>query len=111
MTFVDWCWDHAADADVTQHMAASDAAVAVFSLADGKSFTRAAVAAVAYGSKRPVVFVGTHSDGTAPARPLAEERELALEGDHDVARVRGEVELVEERHGARDLCINQPVSF
>ena len=48
---------------------------------------------------------------SAPARPLAEERELALEGDHDVARVRGEVELVEERHGARDLCINQPVSF
>ena len=63
MTFVDWCWDHAADADVTRQMAASDAAVAVFSLADGKSFTRAAVAAVAYGSERPVVFVGTHSDG------------------------------------------------
>ena len=63
VTLVDWCWDHAADADVTRQMAASDAAVAVFSLADGKSFTRAAVAAVAYGSKRPVVFVGTHSDG------------------------------------------------
>ena len=63
VTLVDWCWDHAADADVTRHMAASDAAVAVFSLADGKSFTRAAVAAVAYGSARPVVFVGTHSDG------------------------------------------------
>ena len=63
VTFVDWCWDHAADADVTRQMAASDAAICVFSLADGKSFTRAAVAAVAYGSKRPVVFVGTHSDG------------------------------------------------
>ncbi len=63
VTLVDWCWDHAADADVTKEMAASDAAVAVFSLADGKSFTRAAVAAVAYGSERPVVFVGTHSDG------------------------------------------------
>ena len=63
VTLVDWCWDHAADADVTRQMAASDAAICVFSLADGKSFTRAAVAAVAYGSKRPVVFVGTHSDG------------------------------------------------
>ena len=28
VTFVDWCWDHAADADVTRQMAASDAAVA-----------------------------------------------------------------------------------
>ena len=63
VTLVDWCWDHAADADVTRQMAASDAAICVFSLADGKSFTRAAVAAVAYGSERPVVFVGTHSDG------------------------------------------------
>ena len=63
VTLVDWCWDHAADADVMRQMAASDAAICVFSLADGKSFTHAAVAAVAFGSKRPVVFVGTHSDG------------------------------------------------